>query len=179
VLAPLAATGGWVPSARPGIDWIPGFSGEAASLRQTFERSDRIVGMHVVYYRNQAKGRELVTSSNQMVLADNFRWREVGRSAMEVRFAGARVDAMRSVIADPRQNRIVAYGVYWVDGTVTGSAYVAKARLAWSRLTGGNGDAALVVFFAPEQEGRDAARDAMEALSPAVADMLEATRPKR
>jgi len=96
-----------------------------------------------------------------------------------VRFDGIEVEARRTLIADPRQNRLVAYSLYWVDGTLTSNDYVAKTRLAWSRLTGGTGDAALVVFFAPDQDGSDPAREALEALSPAVADMLEATRAKR
>ena len=63
---------------------------------------------------------------------------------------------------------IVAYRLFWVDGAVTGSEYRAKAWMAWSRLRGGAGDAALVVVFAPEREVRDVAREAMEALAPSI-----------
>jgi len=69
--------------------------------------------------------------------------------------------------------------VFWVDGYVTGSEYVAKARLAWSRLRGGAGDAALIVFFAKEQAGRDAALLAIAALSPEVARTLDAAGANR
>jgi exosortase A len=179
VLAPLAAAGGWVPTATMVSEWTPGFHGESAKLAQGFERSGDSVGMHVIYYRNQVKGRELVTSGNQLVSSGAFRWREAELRSAEVRFDAAPVEARRTVIADPRQNRLVAYSLYWVDGSLTSDDILAKARLAWSRLAGGSGDAALVVFVAPEKEGRDPARDALEALSPAVIDMLEATRAQR
>jgi exosortase A len=179
VLVPIAAAGGWAPTATMVSEWTPGFHGESAKLAHGFERAGASVGMHVVYYRNQVKGRELVTSGNQLVSSGAFRWREVELRPVVVHFDAAAVEARRTVIADPRQNRLVAYSLYWVDGTVTSNDYVAKARLAWSRLAGGTGDAALVVFFAPDQEGSDPAREALEALSPAVADMLEMTRAKR
>ena len=179
VLLPIAAAGGWAPTTTMVSEWTPGFHGESAKVAQGFERAGAAVGMYVVYYRNQVKGRELVTSGNQLVSSGAFRWREVELRPVEVHFDAAAVEARRTVIADPRQNRLVAYSLYWVDGTVTSNDYVAKARLAWSRLAGGTGDAALVVFFAPDQEGSDPAREALEALSPAVADMLEMTRAKR
>ncbi len=178
-LPALSVVGGWAPATYPDIGWTPGFLGEAARLRQGFVRSGSVAGLQVFYYRNQVKGRELVTSGNHLVLPKEFRWREVDYRPAAVRFDGVEVEARRTLIADPRQNRLVAYSLYWVDGTLTSSDYVAKARLAWSRLTGGSGDAALVVFFAPDQEGSDPAREALEALSPAVADMLEAARAKR
>ncbi len=179
VLAPIATAGGWAASAAPVSEWAPGYAGEAAKLRQAFERQGALVGVQVIYYRNQAKGRELVTSGNQLVSQGAFRWREVDVRPASLRFGAAPAEARRTVISDARQGKLVAYSLYWVDGTVTSSDVVAKARLAWSRLAGGSGDAALVVFFAPEQEGRDAAREAMEALSPAVLATLEAARAQR
>jgi exosortase A len=179
VLAPIATAGGWTASAASVSEWAPGYAGESAKLRQAFERPGAVAGMQVVYYRNQAKGRELVTSGNQLVSQGAFRWREVEVGPTQLRFGAAPAEARRTVISDARHDRLVAYSLYWVDGTVTSSDFVAKARLAWSRLAGGSGDAALVVFFAPEGEGREPAREAMEALSPAVLAMLEAARSQR
>jgi EpsI family protein len=178
-LAPIVPSGGWSSTAVPASDWTPGFAGESAKLQQWFERRDAVVGLHVVYYRNQAKGRELVTSGNQLVPQGAFRWREVDVRPASVAFAGAPVEARRTLISDARQGRLVAYSLYWVDGTPTGSDLAAKARLAWSRLSGGSGDAALVVFFAPEQAGTEPALEAIAALSPAVSRTLEAARAMR
>ena len=178
-LAPIAGAGGWTASSASVSEWAPGYAGEAAKLRQAFERQGALVGMQVSYYRNQAKGRELVTSGNQLVSQGAFRWREVEVQPAPLRFGATPVEARRTVISDARHGRLVAYSLYWVDGTVTSNDFVAKARLAWSRLAGGSGDAALVVFFAPEQGDADPARAAMEALAPAVVNVLEATRAKR
>ena len=178
-LAPVVPPGGWSSTAVSASDWTPGFTGESAKLRQWFERQDAVVGLHVVYYRNQAKGRELVTSGNQLVPQGAFRWREVDVRPASVAFAGAPVVARRTLVSDARHGRIVAYSLYWVDGTPTGSDLEAKARLARSRLSGGSGDAALIVFFAPEQAGAEPALEAIAALSPAVSRMLEAARSTR
>ena len=60
------------------------------------------------------------------------------------------------------RNRLVVYRLYWVDGRLTASDYGAKALLAWSRLTGGRGDAALVVVYAPwSATSGDVAREAL------------------
>ena len=179
VLAPMPAQGGWSPVAKLPSDWEPAYAGSTSRLREAFASGDDSVGVHVAFYRNQVKGRELVTSTNQLVLPIQVQWRELQARDAPIVFNGQPVTALRAVISNPGQERIVAYRVFWVDGHVTGSEYVAKARLAWSRLRGGAGDAALIVFFAKEQAGRDAALLAIAALSPEVARTLDSAGANR
>ena len=104
-----------------------------------------------------------------------FRWKEAGREYVDLDFVGSAQEALRTVIAG-EQGRFVTYRLFWVDGAVTGSEYAAKAMLAWSHLRGGSGDAALILVFAAEREGRDVAREALEALSPSILRSLAETR---
>jgi exosortase A len=175
VLGTIEGAGGFAPASVPG-DWKPSYAGHAAALREGYTRAGRSAGLYIAFYRNQAKGRELITSGNQLVLPqDNF-WKEVERSDAMLAYAGRPVGLSRSVIVGLREReRLIAYRLFWVDGRVTGSEYVAKALLAWSRLTGRNADAALIVTFAPETAERDVAREAMEALSVPIGRVLDAT----
>lgn len=177
-LARLAGGGGFVPAEREAPAWTPSYKGQAAVLRQSFERDGAAAWLYVAYYRNQAKGRELVTSGNQLVGIADHRWREVERSTATVTFDGRDAQARRSTISGPRE-RLVAYSLLWVDGTLTSSEYAAKALLSWSKLRGGAGDAALVVVYARDDRSADVAAAALRALSPELATMLAQARERR
>jgi exosortase A len=172
-LTPINAPAGFRSVDAPFAGWQPGFRNESAKLRQGFVLDGLPVGLHVVAYVNQSKGRELVTSTNQLVLASDFTWREIERRAVAVRFDGRPGTAQRSVLSGDRSRIVVAW-TYWIDGHVTANPVVAKAWLAWTRLRGRPDIAALVAVSVPEREGRDAATQAMEALAPAIGEALRA-----
>lgn len=177
-LGSIAASGNWSVAPSLPSEWVPDYSGFVAQSRQGFANRDAKAGVHLAYYRDQRKGRELVTSGNQLALPQNDRWKEIERSSADVAIAGRPQSANRAVISGNR-DRLVVYRLYWVDGRLTASDYAAKAMLAWSKLTGGTGDAALVVVFAQDRDGLDVARDALEALWPSIERTLAATRDAR
>ena len=119
-----------------------------------------------------------MTTGNELVLARDFVWKEVDREEVIVSFDGKSAETLRSVLIGPRV-RLVAYRLYWIDGKLTVSDYRLKAWLAWSKLRGQGDDAALIVFYAPEHENRDVAREALEALMPQVVRMLATTSDRR
>ena len=90
-------------------------------------------------------------SANELVMPHETRWTEQGRSRVDLRFGNREVASVRATIVGQRE-RLHAYRVFWVDGSVTGSPYFAQALLAWSRLQGRAGDAALVVTYARASE---------------------------
>jgi exosortase A len=177
-LAAIAATKGFVPVDNPVSSWTPAYGGHSATFRQSFVKGDVAGGLYIAYYRDQAKGRELVTTANQLVAVNDDVWREVARSPVALSFADEATEAVRSVVRGGGE-RLVVYRLYWIDGALTASDYVLKARLAWSKLRGHGDDAALVVFYARENERNDAAREAFEALMPGVLRMLSETKRAR
>lgn len=177
-LAPVAALGAWTPAAQMPSSWTPNYSGFAADARQAFVSQGATAGVYLAYYRDQHKGRELVTMYNELVRARENRWSELTSGAADVALDGGQREAWRAVISGGGE-RFVAYRLYWVDGRLAAGDARAKALLAWSRLTGGTGDAALVVVYAAEREGRDVAREALEALWPSIERALVATRSAR
>ena len=73
------------------------------------------------------------------------------------------------------QIRLLVYRLYWVDGRTTSSEYVAKARLAWSRLSGRGDDAALVVMYTPVQDAGADARATLRAFASSMSPVIEQT----
>ena len=167
-LTEIPAPAGYGARARPEpAGWTPDFHDETTRLRQGFARDGIPVGLHVVVYANQAKGRELVTSRNEIVHAINDKWRVVDRGLVRIRFHDRDVDAGRTVVSDGAGRYVVTW-VYWVDGHVTASGIVAKAWLGWARLRGESDLSALVAVIAPYRPDAQASAKAMEALAPAV-----------
>lgn len=178
-VAAVLPAGGWTPSTAPATPWKPHYRGQAWDLQQEFERDGRIAGLYVAYYRGQSKGRELVTSGNQLITMEDMRWKRHERLSDAVDWSGRTVDAPRARIAGAAETLDVI-PLLWVAGRVTSSEYVAKALLAWSKLTGAGDDAALIVFYASSGSGGpDPAatlREFAQAMTPGIARALDAVR---
>lgn len=174
-LTALPAERGWNPLAQAPFDWRPDYTGFAATSNEGFTRDGIPAGVFVALFRGQGKGHELITSRNALVLPGNQRWHEVSRADAEIDWNGRRVTAVRSEIAG-RDNRLVAFRLYWIDGTLTSSDYLAKALLAWSRLRGHGDDSAVIVGYAAPTPGCDPAREVLEAMAPHIDNVLRSAQ---
>ena len=76
MLATIPGTGAWADSAGF-MRWKPHYRGFAAELQQTYRAGDREVGFYVAYYRQQEKGRELITSGNLLTAREDWNWKLV------------------------------------------------------------------------------------------------------
>ncbi|MBX6391831.1 MAG: EpsI family protein, partial [Burkholderiales bacterium] len=68
---------------------------------------------------------------------------------------------------------------YWIDGHMTANAYMAKARLAWSKLARRGDDSAAIVVYTHAAEDAEADRrlaDFVGAIAPQLRSQLERTR---
>ena len=178
-LRDIAGAGGWLSVPTNAATWKPHYSGYASDLSQTFQKNDRAVGLYLAFFRNQEKGRELITSGNLLVTKQEFKWRQLTTGYDSVDWAGARAEAYRAEIAGP-DTRLEAYRLYWVNGAITSSDYVAKALTAWSKLRGRGDDSALIVVYtkqpAPGRNATEALQDFMIAMSPSIERSLVAVR---
>jgi EpsI family protein len=72
------------------------------------------------------------------------------------------------------------YRLYWINGMVTSSDYVAKALTAWSKLRGRGDDSALILAVIPQTStAKDLPpilRDFISSISPSIERSLEAAR---
>jgi EpsI family protein len=175
----IAGANGWNATQVPYPDWKPRYRGYAAELRQAFSKDGRDVGLYIAYYRQQSKGSELITSGNQLVVPEDWKWKQMGSGSDRIEWAGQseRVDRADLTGLD---SALQAYRLYWVGGAVTSSQYMAKALQAWSKLSGRGDDAALIVIYTPRRSREDDSGSAVRAfardMSPSIERALAAAR---
>ena len=179
-LPAISGTAEWRPTPDVFTDWKPQFTGHVAELRQTFvsgNQADGIAGMYLAFYRDQREGRELVMSRNALVAKSSWSWKLLDSRIESVRWNGANVDARRVTIAG-RDGQLTAYQLYWIDGSITASDWVAKVLSTWAKLRGAGDDSALIVLFAParQAEERSTLQTFVEQVSPEIHRALEAAR---
>jgi EpsI family protein len=173
-LSALAGTAQWRPVA-PFADWKPLYQGQVAELAQTFRNADAPVGVYLAFYVDQDKGRELVTSTNLLVARDDWKWRQTDQGSARAQWAGQPVPFERATLRGPSVT-LETWQLFWVEGHVTASPYLAKIWLAWAKLTGRGDDAALIVLYTPANVGdaADRLRRFSQAMSPSIEDTLVA-----
>ena len=174
VLSAVAGGGEWTPSAENVVSWKPRYKGFASETQQSFRKDGRVVGLYVAYYRNQEKGRELITSGNLLVAPEDWKWKQVATGTDRVEWTSRSVSVDTAEILGS-QARIEVFRLYWVDGQTTDSKYLAKARLAWSKLSGRGDDSALVVMFTPVLAPGDDAPATLRAFASAMSPSIERT----
>ena len=172
VLAPISAREGWVSAQGSVAGFKPHYVGAASELQQIFRKEGREVGLYLAYYRGQEKGRELVTWGNMLATPWDPRWIQIASSSENLRWANGSVTASRIEIAGPN-TFLDAFRLYWVNGSVTSSDYVAKALMAWSKITGQGDDSALIVMYAPESARGRGAGDTLKEFAAANASSIE------
>ncbi|HVF63994.1 MAG TPA: exosortase A [Casimicrobiaceae bacterium] len=175
-LSPIRAEAGWT-AREPFTSWKPQFKGFGAELAQAFAApgSSSAVGVYVALFRGQAQRRQLIASSQGLVAMDDWNWKRVGRTQHSVVWAGSPVEVELSRLVGISE-QLTVYRLYWIDGFVTSSDLVAKLALAWSRLRGGSGDAALVTISSAANEAvaSDTIARFIADMSPAIERTLEA-----
>jgi len=178
-LAPLSAAAGWTPVSPFSAPFNPHFLGARAELVQGFASGRAQVGVYVGFYNAQRQGDEMISSANVLVTDSETRWRELSVGSETVTWNGAPAVAHRALLGRDLA-RLAVVRLYWVDGRVTSSDYVAKALLALAKLTGRGDDSAVIVIYAPHAHGDRGAdetvRRFLEAHSPAIERMLAAAR---
>jgi EpsI family protein len=175
-LSPLTSTAPW-QEASPFLNWKPRYQGYTAELSQTFRKDGVPVSVYIAYYTDQAKGRELVTSANLLVARDDWKWRQTANGTAVGDWAGHAVTVDRAMLSGSPLS-VEAWQLFWIDGHVTTSPYLAKALLVRAKLFGRGDDSALVVIYTPSEMGDsgERLRSFMQAMSGRIERALIAAR---
>jgi len=168
----VSGAAGWQSTSEPIADWRPQYTGYVAELRQDFRKDGQVVGLQIAFYRNQTKGAELITSENLLTRRENWRWKLMAEGAESVDWGGTAVTVDQAALRG-LQTSIEVFRLYRVAGRMTANPLVAKALLAWSRLTGQGDDAALIVLFAPVRDSEEAARMSLRSFAQAMAAPID------
>ena len=173
-----ADAGGWKKQSGPAAGWQPAFENPSAEAATGYARGDAEVGVYVAYYRNQNYGRKLVSSTNVLVSSEDKSWAQVRAGTARVEVAGRAVlirDAELRSLPGPTasvEERLVVWRWYWIGGRLTSSDREAKLMTAWSRLTGGGDDSAVVVLYALK-DGSDKAERGLAAFAAEAGGAIE------
>jgi exosortase A len=160
MVAPPEFSAGWSAAKDEAESFKPAFNNPSAEINSLYVNAGRVVGLYLGYYRNQDYDRKLVTSSNALVISSDHSWAQVGSGSQVITLGGQPV-AVRTAefrgaaVGDhTNANRLLAWQIYWINGTLTSSDYLAKVYGAFYRLLGrGDDSAVIIVYTAKEQAG--------------------------
>jgi exosortase A len=150
---------GWQVSASATKAFEPSFKNPSAAINSTYSNQGASVGMYLGYYRHQGYDRKLVSSSNVLVNSNDPQWAQVTTGSKNV-VLGAKSVALHTAAlrgaalsGGGSADRLVAWQVYWLNGTLTANDYLAKAYSAFYQLMGRGDDSAVIVIYTPEAQG--------------------------
>lgn len=155
-------------------DWKAEFFTPNAALRGFYENNGQKAGLALLYYRNQALGANLISSSNVIASREGEGWRTTGASGRS-ETVGRHTLALRETRVRRNDVTMLVWDWYWIDGRFTSNNYLGKLLQARERLLLKGDDGASIQVFAPYQENPELARAAMRAFLAANLDRIEAT----
>jgi exosortase A len=136
----------------------PAFQNPSAELNATYSSQGRSAGLYLGFYRHQDYDRKLVSSNNVLVTSNDTKWSQVSRSTREL-YLDSKPVAIRSaelraasLAASSSEGRLVVGQIYWINGTLTSSDYLAKVYSALYRLTGQGNDSAVIIVYAAKDQ---------------------------
>ena len=158
--APAALAADWRTTAPGTPGFKPAFQNPSAEINTTYASNDRIVGLYVGYYQHQDYTRKLVSSNNVLVTSKDPQWAQVTSASRNItlkrKLVAVRTAELRGVAlsAQDTDARLAVWQIYWINGTLTSSDYLAKVYSAVQRLTGrGDNSAAIIVYTPKDQPG--------------------------
>ena len=173
---------GWSSTSLPSIRWQPAFSNPSTQLQASYTNGDQVVGLYLGYYKGQSDDSKLVSSENVLVKSKDPLWAQVSRGTRTLDMDGQslvmRTAELRGtpVGNEAKENRLVVWQIYWVNGTLTASDALAKVYAAGYSLTGRGDDSAVIVVYAPKGEagqGERAVEDFVRSNLPHIRKLLE------
>lgn len=155
--APKQLSSNWQATMAAAVDFKPAFQNPSAETNSSYTSRGQVVGLYVAYYRHQNYSHKLVGSDNVLVPSQSPQWvrlASANRTAtLDNEHIAVRTTEFRAT-APARQGKerhLVVWQLYWINGMLTSSDYVAKAYGAYYRLTGRGDDAAVIVAYALEE----------------------------
>ncbi len=157
--APLQLTPHWSPQPTEATDFKPAFQNPSAQTNTVYTDGKHAVGLYVGYYSQQTYGHKLVSSDNVLVTSLDPRWSRLATGSASVTLLdkqlSVRATELRSTgfAVAGKERHLVAWQLYWINGSTTSNDYLAKAYGAYYRLMGRSDDAAVIVAYAYQEPG--------------------------
>ncbi|MCY7305022.1 MAG: exosortase A [Rhodoferax sp.] len=169
---PVLDAKGWQIAGPMPLTFKPDFKNPSAEVNAIYGKSDRSVGVYLAYYRNQDYSRKLVSSENVLVTNTDKYWSRVTGGGRVAVFGDdtqtvRTMELRRNQLGPTEQSgRLIAWQVYWIDGTLTASDHMAKLYSAVYQILGRGDNSATIVVYTP----KDSAGGAHESLQSFMAE---------
>ena len=150
---------GWIATAGRASDWRPIIENADAELTQSYTSEDAEVIVHIAYFFSQRQGAEVVNEQHR--LAGNLSSLVAEENSYGLRIDGDLTDVPCMRVADSESPLLVCTW-YWVDGTFTGNAIIAKLYQAKARLWGGQPAAAIVAVAVRDRQTPSKALESLQ-----------------
>ena len=166
------------PAAADFADWKPFYMEPDARFHRAYQAGGLPVSLTVLYYRNQNKDKNLISSMNRLSGYEDA-WHEVEGTSRPETVAGTPVTLHEGILRTP-QGAIMVWTFKWVGGHYTGSDPVGKLWQAANKAMLRGDDGAAVMLAAPYDNDKERARAALHRFlaeqGPALDQALNATR---
>ncbi len=152
----LALRGDTADETTAAIKYKPQFLLASAESNTTYQKQGSQVGLYLAFYRNQDYERKLVSSTNVLVTSNDTQWTRATSGSRAITLAGAptsvrTLELRGNGVSDAlRGGRLIVWQIYWINGTLTTSDYLAKVYSAFYRLIGRGDDSAVIVVYTPK-----------------------------
>lgn len=163
LFAPATLAPHWRLSSSPVVAFEPAFSSPSVSTQGSYLKSDgKAVGLYLGYYRNQDYQRKLVSTDNALVRSKDPNWSQVTSGSRNLQLGTQQLSLRTAELRGLTQGveatgqRLVVWQIYWINGALTASDYLAKAYSAWFRLTGRGDDGAVIIVYTPKDQSEGA-----------------------
>ena len=147
---------GWISLAQKVATWQPAFQNPSAQVHASYANDEQLVGLYLGYYNRQSDNSKLVSSQSVLVKSNDPLWAQVSRGTHTLELDGrpllVRTAELRGapVASQVKEDRLVVWQIYWVNGTLTASDLLAKAYAAGYSLIGKGDDSAVILVYAPK-----------------------------
>lgn len=153
---PAAIGSRWKITRASALDFKPAFQNSSAQIHANYVFQGQTVGLYVGFYRRQDYQHKLVASDNVLVASQDPRWALISSGEKVIAFGNDRHAVYTSefrgapLTESDLDRNLLVWKVYWVNGTVTASDYLAKIYGAVDRLMGRGDDSAVIIVYTPK-----------------------------
>lgn len=160
IMAPPVLTPGWSMALQDGLHFKPAYRNPSTHLNAIYTSEKGDVGLFLALYPTQSRSQKLVSSENVLVASSDPQWVPIASGRRLVTLGAAQVPVRVSELRGLNlrgpvgTGSLLAWQIYWVNGTLTDSDYMATAYGAMDRLMGrGHHSAVMVVYTAKGNSG--------------------------
>ncbi|MDP3652882.1 MAG: exosortase A [Rhodoferax sp.] len=148
--------------ARPtAFDFTPAYQNSTEKIHASYVHQGQTVGLYIGFYRKQDYKHKLVASDNVLVVRHDPRWALASSGERVIAFAhdlhAVHATELRgaSLTESDLTANLLVWKIYWINGTLTASDYLARVYGAIYRLMGRGDDSAVIVVYTPKGRGAE------------------------